>query len=55
MIAEVDVLVEEGHDAKDDGHHKDETSKEENSIAWWDKVIMSGEECIAMYVLTDTY
>ena len=26
---EVNVLVEEGHDSKDDGDHKDESSKEE--------------------------
>ena len=28
-ITEVDVLVEEGHDGKDDGDNKDDTSKEE--------------------------
>ena len=28
-ITEVDVLVEEGHDDKDDGDNKDDTSKEE--------------------------
>ena len=28
-ITQVDVLVEEGHDDKDDGDNKDDTSKEE--------------------------
>ena len=28
-ITEVDILIEEGHDDKDDGDNKDDTSKEE--------------------------